>query len=192
MSKINLLPWREELRKQQQQDFVVAIGAGVLMTCILFVFVYLHIEGKKEYQQKRNRYLTEQIKLVDNKIKEIRNIETKKTQLLTKINVIQDLQESRPQVVHLFDELAKITPDGIFLSRFKQTGKKLEFKGKAQSNARVSAYMRGVEKSPWLESPVLKIIQGQGKGLKKGQLNDFSMVAQQAGKKPTDPKGGGK
>ena len=187
MAKINLLPWREELRKQKQQDFVSAIGAGVVVTCILFAFVYFYIEGMKEHQQSRNSMLDDEIRIVNKKIKEIQDIERKKSQLLTKIEVIQALQESRPQIVHLFDELAKSTPEGIFLTKFKQSGKVLSFTGKAQSNARVSAYMRGIDKSPWMESPVLKVIKGKGKAT-SGQFNDFSMVAKQGENKPKEDK----
>ncbi|MFW5442891.1 MAG: PilN domain-containing protein [Methylococcaceae bacterium] len=185
MARINLLPWREELRKQRQLDFMIAIGIGVAVTCFLFVLVYLQIEGMKEYQQRRNSLLQGEIRLVDKKIKEIRDIEAKKSQLLTKIEVIQQLQESRPQIVHLFDELATSTPEGIYLSNFKQTGNALMFKGKAQSNARVSAYMRAVEASPWLDAPVLQVITGKGR-LKDGQLSDFSMQAKQGEKKAKD------
>lgn len=96
---------------------------------------------------------------------------------MTKIEVIQTLQESRPEIVHLFDELAKTTPEGIFLTKFKQTGKNLNLTGKAQSNARVSAYMRMIEASSWLETPVLQVIKGKG-GSATG-LNDFSMLAKQ-------------
>ena len=191
MAKINLLPWREELRQQKQQDFVVAIVAGVFVTCVIFVFVYLYIEEMKDYQQSRNAILESEIKVVNRKIKEIKDTESKKNQLLTKIEVIQALQESRPQIVHLFDELAKSTPEGVFLTKFKQSGKSLTFTGKAQSNARVSAYMRGVDKSPWLESPVLQVIKGQGK-VTSGQLNDFSMVAKQGENKPKKEREGKK
>jgi len=185
MATINLLPWREELRQQQQQDFVTAIGAGVFVTCILFALVYFHIEGMKEYQGMRNQLLKDEIRVVDKKIKEIKDIESKKNQLLTKIEVIQKLQESRPQIVHLFDELPKSTPEGVFLTKFKQTGKALAFSGKAQSNARVSAYMRGIDRSEWLKSPVLQVIKGQGK-VKAGQFNDFSMLAKQGVMKPEE------
>ncbi len=185
MATINLLPWREELRQQQQQDFVTSIVAAVVVTGFLFFLVYMQIEGMKDYQQRRNRMIEHEIKLVNKKIKEIRDIELKKRQLMTKIEVIQKLQESRPEIVHLFDELPKSTPEGVFLTKFKQTGKKLFFTGIAQSNARVSAYMRGVEASNWLETPVLQVIK-QGKN-----QNDFSMEATQ-GVKDQDGKGSGK
>ena len=182
MAQINLLPWREELRKQRQQDFIGAIGAAVLMTCLIFSVVYLYIDGMKDHQDRRNRLLEEEIKVVDSKINEIKDIETKKNKLLTKIEVIQTLQESRPQIVHLFDELAATTPEGIHLTKFKQTGTDLILTGATQSNARVSAYMRGIEKSSWLESPILKEIKGKKKG-KSGGLHQFSMIAKQGTKK---------
>ncbi|KAF3981628.1 MAG: pilus assembly protein PilN [Methylococcales symbiont of Hymedesmia sp. n. MRB-2018] len=184
MPTINLLPWREELRQQKKQDFIAAICASIFVTLILFGLVYWHIEDMKEYQQRRNSMLDEQIRLVNKKIKEKKDIEEKKNKLLSKIEVIQTLQESRPRIVHLFDELAKSTPDGIVLSKFKQTGKILAFSGKAQSNASVSAYMRGIEASSWLEAPVLEVIKGQGK-LTNGSLNDFSMMAKQSKNKTT-------
>jgi type IV pilus assembly protein PilN len=188
MAKINLLPWREEHRKQQQHDFVMSLVAAAAMTCFLFFLVYMQIDAMKEYQQKRNKVVQDEITLVDKKITEIKDIESKKRKLMTKIDVIQKLQESRPEIVHLFDELAKSIPEGVFLTKFKQTGKSLELTGKAQSNARVSSYMRGVEASSWLESPVLKVIKGQAK-TSNGQLNDFSMIAKQGNQSLKDKEG---
>ncbi len=184
MAKINLLPWRDELRKQKQQDFVVGIGIGVVITCLILVGVYLYIEGLKEYQQRRNQMLQTEIAVLDRKIREIKEIEEKKNKLLTKIEVIQKLQESRPEIVHLFDELAKVTPDGIYLTKFIQAGASLTMEGKAQSNARVSAYMRAIEKSPWLKDPKLDVIKGQG-DKKTVSLNDFTMRAQQGRETPS-------
>lgn len=180
MAKINLLPWRDELRQQKQQDFVASIGLAVVVTCLIFSLGYMYIENMKEHQQRRNKMVEDEIVLVDQKIKEIKDIEQKKNQLLTKIEVIQQLQESRPQIVHLFEELSISTPEGIFLNKFVQTGKDLAFTGSAKSNARVSAYMRGIDKSLWLESPELKEIQGKDKK-KNGQYNKFSMLAKQKG-----------
>jgi len=186
MATINLLPWREELRKQQQQDFIVSIVVAVVITCLLFLLVYMQIEGMKEYQQSRNQLIKTHITAVDRKIREIKDIESKKSKLLTKIEVIQTLQESRPEIVHLFDELANRTPEGVFLTKFKQSGKNLVLTGKAQSNARVSAYMRAIDASDWLEKPVLQVIKGKGASVTG--LNDFSMLAKQ-GQKTQETKG---
>lgn len=181
MARINLLPWREELRKKRQQDFVAGIGAGILATALILVVVYLYIEGMKEYQALRNTLLQNEIAVLDKRIQEIKEIEDKKNKLLTKIEVIQKLQESRPEVVHLFEELAKTTPEGIYLTKFVQAGAVLTLDGKAESNARVSAYMRAIDNSPWLNSSVLTVIKGEGK--KSGVMNDFTLAAKQ-GKKP--------
>jgi len=189
MARINLLPWREQRRKQQQQDFLMAIGLAVALTCTVLFAVYMHIEGEKEYQQQRNQRLQNEINVLNRKIKEIRDIEARKDKLLTKIELIQKLQESRPEVVHLFDELPKITPDGVYLTKFEQKGNKLFFAGKAQSNARVSAFMRAIEHSPWMHTPKLNVIKGQG--TKAESSNDFTMTAIQ-GKKQNEQHEGGK
>ncbi len=189
MARINLLPWREQRRKQQQQDFLVAIGLAVAFTCVVLFAVYMHIEGMKEYQQQRNQRLQNEINVLNRKIKEIRDIEEKKNKLLTKIELIQKLQESRPEIVHLFDELPKVTPDGVYLTKFEQKGNNLFFSGKAQSNARVSALMRAIEHSPWMHSPKLQVIKG--KGGRQEEMNDFNMTAIQ-GKKQAEQEGGKK
>lgn len=175
MARINLLPWREELRRKKQQDFLAGIGAGVLATGFILFLVYLYVEGLKEYQIRRNDLLKGEIAILDKKIEEIKDIEEKKNRLLTKIDVIQKLQESRPEIVHLFDELAKTAPDGVYLTKFVQVGNNLTLDGKAESNARVSAFMRAIDNSPWMHSAVLGVIKGQGKN--NGDMNDFSMTA---------------
>lgn len=189
MARINLLPWREELRKQKQQDFLAGIGAGFLVTCLILVVVYLHIENLKAYQNSRNQILKDEIAVLDKKLTEIKEIEEKKSKLLTKIDVIQKLQESRPEIVHLFDELAKTTPEGVYLTKFIQVGTNLTLDGKAESNARVSSFMRAIDASGWMNSPVLGVIKGQGKS--SGEMNDFSMMAKQ-GKKADPNQAGGK
>lgn len=184
MVKINLLPWREELRKERQRAFLSALGLAALMTLAIMGAVHMHIESLKSYQSARNQLLQTEITAVDQKISEIKEIEDKKNKLLVKIELIQNLQESRPQIVHLFDEIAKRTPDGVFLTQFKQTGKALVIDGKAQSNARVSAFMREVESSDWLTAPKLSIIKGlekTGDTPQSGssQLSDFTLMATQ-------------
>jgi type IV pilus assembly protein PilN len=187
MARINLLPWREELRKKKQQDFVAGIGAGILVTLLILLLVYMYIEGNKEYQTRRNQLIKDEIVVLDKKIAEIKDIEDKKNKLLTKIEVIQKLQESRPEIVHLFDELAKTTPEGVYLTKFVQVDANLTMDGKADSNARVSAFMRAIDNSAWLNSPTLTVIKGKGKD--NGELNDFSLTAKQGKKVALDQKG---
>lgn len=182
MARINLLPWREELRKQQQQDFLTAMGIAVVIACILFGFGYMYVEGLKEYQQARNRLLEEEIKIVDKKIQEIEEIEQKKLKLREKIDVIEQLQESRPGVVHLFDELRKRTPMGVYLTSFTQQGEQLLIEGKSSANSRVSEYMKELESSEWLALDRLKIIKGIA-AANEGKYSDFIILAKQVKKK---------
>jgi type IV pilus assembly protein PilN len=189
MAKINLLPWREEQRKQKKQDFLNAIGLAVLMTIAILGMVHMYIEGLKEYQEQRNKLLQGEIALVDKKIVEIKSIEEKKSKLLAKIALIQKLQESRPEIVHLFDEVPKTTPDGVFLIKVTQTGTELVFTGKSQSNARVSAFMRAIEASPWLQKPTLDVIQTPDQA-NTDQLSDFTLHAKQ-GKQENEAENGG-
>jgi len=182
MTKINLLPWREELRRQKKRDFTNTIILSVLVTIAVLGLVHLYIEGLKEYQDQRNKMLKDEIALLDKKIQEIKDIEEKKSKLLAKIDVIQRLQESRPEIVHLFDEIARTTPEGVFLTKFTQAASDLTFDGKSQSNARVSAFMRAIDMSPWLQVPKLDVIQSKDK-TNSEQLSDFIMRAKQGKKK---------
>jgi type IV pilus assembly protein PilN len=183
MAKINLLPWREERRKQKQKDFLNAMALSVLFAILVLGVVHTYIEGLKAYQEQRNRILQNEIVLLDKKIVSIKDIEEKKSKLLTKIDLIQKLQESRPEIVHLFDELSKTMPDGVFIKKFTQIGNDLMFEGKSQSNARISAFMRAIEASPWLQTPTLNVIRLPDKQSKDKadteQLSDFTLHAKQ-------------
>jgi type IV pilus assembly protein PilN len=183
MAKINLLPWREELRKQKQKDFFNGIVFSVLLGFIILGLLHTYIGGLNTYQEQRNKLLLNEIVVLDKKIVDIKNIEEKKRKLLAKIDLIQKLQESRPEIVHLFDEIPKTTPDGVFLTKFTQVGSELIFEGKSQSNARVSAFMRAVEASPWLQTPGLKVIRSSDKPSSDKtdteQLSEFTLYAKQ-------------
>lgn len=194
MAKINLLPWREERRKRKQKDFLNALVLSALVGILIVGLIHTYIEGLKTYQEQRNRILQNEIVLLDKKIVDIKDIEEKKKKLLAKIDLIQKLQESRPEVVHLFEEIPKTTPDGIFLTKFTQTGVELLFEGKSQSNARVSAFMRAIESSPWLQQPILTVIQSPDKSSPNKadteELSDFKLHAKQ-GKKSAGTENGG-
>ena len=193
MAKINLLPWREELRKQKQKDFYNALVLSVLVGFIILGLVHTYVEGLKAHQEQRNQILQNEITLLDQKISDIKDIEEKKSKLLAKIDLIQKLQESRPEIVHLFDEIPKATPDGVFLKKFTQNGTHLTFEGKSQSNARISAFMRAIEASPWLQTPTLNVIQSPGSQTQDkndDQLSDFTLHAKQ-GKRSAETVNGG-
>jgi type IV pilus assembly protein PilN len=178
MARINLLPWREELRAQQQKDFISGIAAGVLATVAVLIFVHMQIGGSIASQEERNRYLTTEIAALDVKIKEIKTLEALKAKLLARMDVIQSLQGSRPEIVHLFDEIAKTVPEGVYINKFVQSGKDLTLNGVAQSNARVSAYMRKLERSSWLKDPQLNVIEAKGKSSRRS-TNNFTLRVKQ-------------
>jgi len=163
MTRINLLPWREALRNERKRQFTsIVFGAVVLMSVIVF-FIFMQIEGDIDDQNLRNSFLEAEIAKVDDRIKEIKELETKKKQLLNRMDVIQNLQTRRPMVVHMLDKLVLALPDGLFLTKFEQSGVELSIEGLAQSNARVSAFMRNLDESEWFDSPKLEVIQVQEK-----------------------------
>lgn len=181
MAHINLLPWRENLRKKRQRQFGIAAGAMVAVTILLLLGARLHIDGLIQNQNKRNNYLKQEIAAVEKKIKEIKALESTKAKLLMRMDIIQQLQSSRPEVVHLFDELVATIPEGVFLTKAQQSGKNISLDGRAQSNARVSAYMRNIDTSDWLGNPRLVVIETKDKT--GTGLSHFQLMGQQINKK---------
>jgi type IV pilus assembly protein PilN len=164
MARINLLPWREQLRKEKQRDFLVLLGFAAVVTAILVAVAYIHVGGLIEYQERRNAFLQNEIRILDAKIKEIRSLEATKKALLERMRVIEDLQKRRPVIVHVFDELVNTLPPATYLTSVRQKGNMLEIAGRAESNARVSKYMRNIEASPWLRDPSLEVIERKNVG----------------------------
>lgn len=159
MARINLLPWREAERTRRQRDFVVMVAIGLGATLLVALGLRFHIEGLISSQEDRNQFLRNEIALLDQQIREIQDLEKTKANLLARMNVIQQLQESRPEVVHLFDELVIGIPEGVYLTKIDQTGRAVVLEGRAQSNARVSAFMRNIEASKWIGKPLLLLIE---------------------------------
>ncbi len=159
MAHINLLPWREELRKEKQQQFIV-IGVGsAIVAGLLVLLTHMQMSGLIDQQNNRNKFLETEIASLDKKIAQIKDLEKTKAALLARMDIIQQLQHSRPQSVHLMDELVYTLPDGVFLNSITQKGTALTMSGVAQSNARVSAYMRNIDNSQWIGKPRLDVIE---------------------------------
>jgi type IV pilus assembly protein PilN len=173
MARINLLPWRAERRKLRQKEFMTMLGLAAAAALLLSFLIVMYYNGQIEGQQNRNQYLRDQIVLVDQQILEIEELDKKKANLLARKQVIEQLQASRSQMVHLFDELVRTIPEGVRLNSIKQNGQTLTLDGLAQSNARVSSYMRNLEESGWMTSPDLSIIEAKGED--KGLPNVFSL-----------------
>ena len=194
---INLLPWREARRKQQQRNFATVTASVLAATAVLMLLVRIELDSQIEFQQQRNQFLSSEIAVLDQKIKEIQELEKKKKNLIARMDVIQQLQVSRPEVVHLFDELGKTIPEGVQINDLTQTERSVAVNGVAQSNARVSVYMRNLDQSPWFQEPALQVIESQSEGKdKKGrQMSHFALKFKQTAesvelpdKRPVAPK----
>ena len=183
MARINLLPWRAERRKLRQKEFVTmlgfAAGAAILLSFMIVMYYNCQIEG----QEARNAYLQSEIKKVEAQIAQIEELDKKKANLLARKEVIEQLQASRSQMVHLFDELARTIADGTQLTSVQQNGTEMTIIGRAQSNARVSTYMRNLDVSGWMGNPDLSVIEVRGANA--GLPNEFSLKVTL--KNPNDP-----
>lgn len=162
MARINLLPWRAERRKQRQKQFYTMLGTAAIIAVLAVFGLKMYYDSLIEAQQARNAYLQQEIKAVEAKIKEIEELDRKRASLLQRKQVIEQLQASRSQMVHLFDELVRTVPEGVRLTSIKQAGDLLTLEGLAQSNARVSSYIRALEGSGWMARPDLSIIEAKG------------------------------
>jgi type IV pilus assembly protein PilN len=159
MPRINLIPWREAERKRKRQEFGVgALGALVAAGAIAFL-VNLQMSAAIDNQNERNQYLKGEIAQLDKQITEILALEQQKQRLRARIQVIEQLERSRPEIVHVFDQLVRTIPDGVNLTSLKQSDRKLTLKGLAQSSTRVASYMRNIDSSEWLMDPSLEILE---------------------------------
>jgi type IV pilus assembly protein PilN len=159
MPRINLLPWREELREQRRNQFYAAMAGAVGAAAAAVFLGVLVMNSVISHQLSRNQVLKEEMSLLDRKIEEIKDLESKKDRLVARMQIIEQLQQSRPEVVHLFEELVRTLPDGVYLTEVKQSGTSLSIEGAAESNTRVSAFMRNIDKSGWLTGPDLEIVE---------------------------------
>ncbi len=164
MARINLLPWRAERRKQRQKEFMTMLGATALGAVLLSFLIVNYYSRQIDGENTRISFVKDRIAEVDKQIKEIEELDQKKSKLLARKEVIEELQSNRSQMVHLFDSLVRTIPDGVVLTSLKQDGDKLTLEGRSQSNARVSTYMRNLEGAGWMTKPELSIIEAKDGG----------------------------
>lgn len=176
MIEINLLNWRDELKKRNQKDFIARGVASIAIALIVVGLSYQYNSDLIGKQNLRNDLLDAEIKNLDKKLGELKEIEDKKTSLLKKMDVIYELKVSRPMSVHLFDELSNTVPNGVYLTSLKQSENKIEIEGAAESNSRVSAYMTAIDNSLWVSKSDLIFVENKGAG-KDDNLNKFSLFA---------------
>ena len=176
MAHINLLPWREEQRQEQTRQFATVAVLSLILTGALMFLVHATFNGQIEHQKFRNKMLQDEIKTLDASLKQIETLEDTKEQLLARMDVIQSLQQQRPQIVRLFDDFVRTVPEGIFLREIKQEGTQLTIQGVAESNGRVSAYMRNIDASDWMSTPKLKVIETKQGAFRS---SDFTLITSQ-------------
>lgn len=173
MIRVNLLPHRAEKRRARQIQFIALCVISVVLAGLLVGIVEIAISTQISYQERRNAYLKQETAVLDKQIAEIKKLREQTQALLARKNVVEGLQSTRSDVVHLLDQMLRILPDGVYLKSLKQTGNKIVLLGFAQSNARVSTLMRAIEDSPWLDSPALVEIKATGSGA--GRINAFTL-----------------
>jgi type IV pilus assembly protein PilN len=171
MPRINLLPWREQQRKERKLAFFVGLG-GATVGALLATFAgYLVLQSQISSQETRNERLRGEIKVLDAQIQEINDLESQKQRFIGRMQVIDKLQRSRSEVVHMFDEIATLVPDGVYLTTFKQANRRLRFDGVAQSSTRVSTFLRNIDSSQWMKNSSLAGVES-----KQGQTNGNSFI----------------
>jgi len=192
MPRINLLPWREQERKVRRREFMVAAGGAVIASIVLIGVGKLLYAGWTDSQLEKNNILKKEIVKLDSQIADIQDLENRKQRLVARMEIIEKLQRSRPEIVHVFEEIVRTLPDGVYLTGVKQTDKKFKFEGVAQSSTRVSSFMRNIDGSEWLRNPELEVVQT---GKDKTPGSNFTLYAQQisnAGSNDEAGKGKGK
>jgi type IV pilus assembly protein PilN len=187
MPRINLLPWREELRQKRKKDFFAAIALAVLAGGGVIYASKWVVQQQISNQEARNETLQEEIRQLDAQIEEIRGLENQKERLVARMRIIEELQQSRPLVVHLFDELVEALPEGTNYTRVAQTNQRIELTGIASSTTRVATLMRNIEDSDWLAVPELGSIQAINDGALRS--SEFEVAARQVSDLITDEEG---
>jgi len=173
MMRINLLPHRAEKRKARQIQFIALSVISVLLGGLLVGFVQVAISTQISYQERRNTYLKQETAILDKQIEEIKKLREQTQALLVRKNVVESLQSTRSDVVHLLDQMLRILPDGVYLKSLKQVGYSISIVGYAQSNARIATLYRAIEDSPWLDTPVL--VETHATSVGGARINEFSM-----------------
>ena len=177
MTQINLLPWREEQRQEQKKQFIGMVIGSCILAAAIVGLIHMQMQGKIDYQKSRNKYLQDEIAKVDEEIKEISELQKVRRSLVERMEVIQDLQGSRPSIVHLFTEIVSTVPNGVYLESLQQKGGDLVINGEAESNARVSTYMRNLQASDWLKDPNLTVIEIEDKTVNR--ISTFTLSVKQ-------------
>lgn len=177
MIRINLLPHREIKRAARRRQFNFLLVVALVAAAGVIGIGQAAIATRIADQEERNALLEMEIVKLDAKIKEIQKIKEETQALLERKQVVETLQSNRTEVVHLFDEMIRILPEGLYVKSIKQTGDELQLSGYAQSSARVSTLMRSLEESPWFEQPDL--IEIKAVTVSNLRANEFALKVKQ-------------
>jgi type IV pilus assembly protein PilN len=184
MPRINLLPWREQQRTERKKSFAVGMMAALVGALAVTGAGYLFMGSLIESQNARNNKLTSEIKVLDIAIQEINDLEQQKQQFIARMQIIEKLQRSRPEIVHVFDTFVKTIPDGTYLTSITQSGQKFKIQGVAQSATRVASFMRELDASQWLTNAGLEVYEDSNFTLDAVQVTSLNDDVQPAaGKK---------
>jgi type IV pilus assembly protein PilN len=184
-TRINLLPHRSEKRKARQVQLIAFGIIALLLGALVVGLVHAAISTQISYQERRNKYLKQETEVLDKQIAEIKKLRELTDSLLARKTVVENLQTTRSDAVHLMDQMLRILPDGVYLKTIKQTGNKINLVGYAQSNARVSTLMRAIEDSLWLDSPSL--VEIHGSGASSARVSEFTLNFNLTNQMPATP-----
>lgn len=180
MANINLLPWREKLREERKQQFLVTLGIVAGVAALVLFAGDRYMNSRIDNQTALNDYLSQQIAGLDREIAEIRQLQEQKAALTERMTVIQDLQGRRPVIVRLFDELVRTLPEGVYYNTITRVGDNISLEGVAESNRHVSTLMRGLEDSSWFANPDLRQVTAQPGATAAGATDSGQNVFQLA------------
>jgi len=184
MAKINLRPWREELRAEKQKQFIVMIVGAVIIAGGLGYLWKADMDRRIAYQESRNAYIERATQELNKQIEQIENLKRQRDELLARMQVIQDLQGKRPVIVRVFDELVRTLPDGLYYTDLEKTGDRIDIVGMAESNSRISNLMRQFDNSEWFADPNLTNVSAADE--RRAGYSQFNLSVQQ---KTPEPEG---
>lgn len=176
MIRINLLDWREARREDRKRQFFTALAAGALAAVGVIAIILFGYGQAIDAQEARNQLLQNAITKIDRKIREINELEETRQSLITRIRIIENLQQSRAEIVHYFDQIVATIPDGVYLTSLRQNGDKTTINGVAKSNAHVSQYMLNIDHSPWFANPQLVVIKSHNENNRR--FANFTLIFQ--------------
>lgn len=174
MDGLNLLPWRDQLREEKKKLFLVAFAASVVLALVIIVLVHTVIVRGIEKQQQANNYINRELSQLNRQIAEIKGLKVKRTELIKRLQLISGLQSSRPLTVKFYDELVRMIPVGLYIESIARQKQKISLRGRAESNAPISEFMRNISKSPWFSEPVLNEVKTDPKP--KDYSRDFFLT----------------